>query len=374
MAKKDDIDDIPTSGKTEEEKNEKTEFDHSVPLDPRAEAMNRVVQQSAEAREESQREFEEQMGFEQDNDPMQAETEGDEMLADEDKAEGAPVEEIDKEVDKEEEIPENQDIEPDSTQKVKLKVNGVEREYTQEEAEALMQKGANADFLARQAAEAKRTYEEKTAQLEAEPTLPSEEDAEADAVDTQEALKEALEKVYDGDTEDAAEILSKVLSGGVKPNNAEELTPEKVVQIVQQRDDYLALKDSYNRFIDNEDYKHITSDEVLLDRVNTITEDLQKDPEFLKTNPTYDDYFNEAAKRTNDWVEKLTGKNPQPPSDKIDEKDRDDERIERKRQTPKPPTSRTQRRGTPPDKTYPAKSREQVISDMAKARGQTNFN
>lgn len=364
--------------KSEQEKDDIQEFDHSTPVDPRAEAMAAVVAQSKEAREDSRKELAEQMGFEQDEDPIQASTEGDEVLTEERVAEGADIEEIDDSVDNDDEIPNNQDIEQDTAQTYKLKVNGQEREYTQEEFEALMQKAANADHLARQAAEEKQKYEQLNAQQDAQPTRTDEPDAEADAVDTQEALKEALEKVYDGDTDDAAEILSKVLTGGIKPglsqDKADALTPEKVVEIVNARDDHRELVSAFNRFKSNDEFQHITSDEALMDRVNTITEDLQRDPEFQKTNPTYDDYFNEAAKRTNNWIEKLTGVAPKPPSDEIDETESADERVERKRQAPKPPTARTVRRGPKPDENYPAKSREQVIADLAKARGQTNFN
>ena len=360
--------------KTDAEKNEIQTFDHGSPIDPRAEAMAAVVAQSRDAREESKAELLEQMGMEQDEDPMQAETEGEEVLANADVDEGAEIEQIDETIDNQEENSDNLDIEPETAKSFTLKVNGVEQEMSYDEAQVLLQKQVNADQLARQAAEEKRKYEQLNAQLQADPTPQA--DAEADAVDTQEALKEALEKVYDGDIDDAAQELSKVLAGGIRPgiSKAEQgLTPEQVVEIVNARDDHRELQSAYKRFTDNADYKHITSDEALMGRVNTITEDLQKDPEFQKTSPTYDDYFNEAAKRTNDWIAKLTGKAPETPSEKQDEPNIDAERVERKRRTPKPPTARTVRRGPAPDASYPAKSREQVIADLAKARGQTNF-
>lgn len=353
-----DIDIPDESGKTDEETNEIEEFDHGTPLDPRAELMNQMVVNSKEEREKSHQEYLEANGLEADEDPLDADD--DEVVE----------EELEEVVDKSVENSDNKIVERDGEQYLKLNVNGEEREVPLDEAIANLQKNENADVRTQEVVDLAKQYKDLIAQAEQQQTEFTPPDDE-DAVDTQEVLNKALNKVYDGDIEDAAAELAAILGKTPSPQPKDvRPTKQEIAEVVVELEDHRTLKQAFKRFQENEEFEAITQDSDLMDRVNSFTEDLQKDPEFLKTNPTYDDYFNEAAKRTDEWVKKISGTSIlKKPSQDIDE----DERLTRKRQAKTPPSPRTVRRGRKKDENPFAKSNKDVIRELAKQRGQTNL-
>ncbi len=366
MAIKTEKDDLSKdSQKNEEETNEITTFEDR-PKTPREEAMELAVSNSAEAREKSRNELIDDMGF----DPMATEEEEEleeEELELEPKPEPKPEPEPKEVLDNPVESANNSIIERDGKQFMQLNVNGQATEMPIEAVQAAMQKAENTDQRIWEANQTKQKYETLIAQHDQAATLP---DASSEnVVDTQETLKEALTKVYDGEVDEAAEVLGKVIQPST-PAISEQEIDARVDQRVAARDDLRVLNKAFKDFKDDDEFKNITSDPVLLERVNTFTEDLQRDPEFMKTNPTYDDFFREAGKRTQEWVEKISGKKPAPaPTDENDV----DSRLKRKRLTPSQPASRTVRRGRKPEEKPFAKSRDDVIKEMAERRGQTNL-
>ncbi|MCP4145390.1 MAG: hypothetical protein GY752_08920 [bacterium] len=344
--------------KTEEEMNELDTFKER-PKTLREEAMEIMVQNSADEREKSRQELIDDMGY----DPMALEEDEEELEEDEEVIEPDIEEELDKPV----ESANTPIIERDGKQFMQLKVDGQLTEMPIDAVQAAMQKAENTDQRMWEADQTKQKYETLIAQHDQAATLP---DASSeDVVDTQETLKEALTKVYDGEVDEAAEVLGKVFPPST-PAISEEEIDKRVDQRVAARDDLKTLQLAFKNFKDNDEFKQITSDPVLLERVNTFTEDLQRDPEFMKTNPTYDDFFKEAGKRTQAGVEKISGKKPAPaPTDENDV----DSRLKRKRLTPSQPASRTVRRGRKPEEKSFAKSRGDVIKEMAERRGQTNL-
>jgi len=341
------------SSKTEEETNELDTFNERVKT-PREEAMERMVANSNDEREKSRQEFIDDQGF----DPMDEELE---ELEEDEELEGEVLKE---ELDNPEESANNHIIERDGVQYIQLVVNGETKEMPVEAAKMALRKSENADQRLWEADQKKQEYDALIAQHDKSATLPDASDE--NAVDTQEALKEAFTKVYDGEVDEAAEVLGKVL----RPNRKSEPVDvqAEVAKAIAVHDDHKALQSAYDSFISNDDFKVVTSDPVLLERVNAFTEDLQRDPEFLKTKPSYADFFEEAGNRAKVWLEKVSGTKLAPSSEK-----NIDSRLERKRHTPSQPTSRTVRRGPKPDAKANSKSRADVIREMAEKRGQTNL-
>ena len=358
MAKK-DLDDISQDNMKEDiEKDDIVEFG-SPAVDPRAEAMAKMVQNSADERELSRQELIADQGF--DPNPL-------------DEEEDEDVEIIDEEAIKDEKIVDNEVIEDDTNiieregkKYFRLEVNGEVKEMPLDAARILLQKNENVDQKLWEADQSKKKYDELVAQHTEETTR--EDVSSESAVDTHTVLKDAVTKVYDGDVDEAVELLEKVMT----PTQTSEPVDVKaeVASAVAAHDDYKAVQSAYHAFMEDEDFKAITSDPVLLDRVNTFTEDLQQDPEFLKSNPSYTDFFAEAGKRTKDWIEKISG-HPLKAADENSE-ETVDSRLERKRSTPSKPTARTVRRGAPKDEKPFAKSTHDIIAAMAQRRGQTQL-
>ncbi len=333
--------------------------------DPRREMMEQVTKTAAEARATSRKEFLDDTGFDADELIRQ---ESGHLPKEDDKAgdDGLDTETLDKTekvpevVDKPQKTDDTQIIEHEGNQFLKLKVDGVEKEISVSDAIARLQREDNADHRVWEASETQKKYETLLAQQQKPQQSTPPDDMPDTTVDTTEALKEALAKVYDGDIDDAAEALGKVLKPAAKPVNIDDVVDRKI----RERDDHRDLKSAYDRFIGDEAFTAITSDPTLMSQVNTFTEDLQKDPEFLATNPTYDDYFKEAGKRVATWLDKISVKS-EPDTPIVDE------RLERKRQQQAQPASRTVRRG--PRQEEKVKSNSDIIKDMAARRGQTNL-
>ena len=341
------LDENKDNHKNEEERNDIEEFSSTV--DPRAEQMARMVDNATTLRDESREEFIKENGFNPDGHAEPEEI----------------IEEIEPEpVDKPEPTGNTPIIERDGNQFIQLRVDGKDIEMPVGAAVGALQKNDNADQKLWEAAQTKKRYDDLIAQHEETATLP---DASDDnAVDTQEALKDALTKVYDGDVEEAAEVLGRVLRPQTQAVQPVDVAAQ-VAETVAKLDDHKNLKTAYDNFMDNDDFKNITTDPVLLERVNTFTEALQRDPEFMATKPTYADFFKEAGTRTQDWVDSISGTTKeQAPQNDVDS------RLERKRTTPSKPQTRTVRRG--PKVTEPSyDSRESIIAKMAQRRGQTNL-
>ena len=331
---------IRESGKTEEEANDMEVL--SGP-DPRTEAMAAVIAASNEGRDEAEAEFRD------DSDPLEEEE---------------YEEEAEIVVDTASEMPNNPIIERDGNQFIKLTVNGQSKEMPLDAALGALQRNENADQRLWEANQTKQEYDNLIAQHTAEATLP---DANSEtAVDTREQLNDALTKVYDGDVEEAADLIANVINRQ-QPKSQPVDVSAQVTDILDKRDRHNNLKAAFARFKSNPDFEILNNDDTLLNQVNTFTEVLQTEPEFLATNPSFDDYFTEAGNRTKNWLEKASGVSLSTASVN------NDSRLERKRLTPSQPTSRTVRRGPKPDEKPFAKSRDDIVKDMARGRGQTNL-
>lgn len=347
------LDDISMDNKKNAEEKDDIQALESAP-NPREEAMARMVENATESREESRQELIDAQGF--DPEPLE-----DELNPNEDLVEPI-IEKTDEPIDKALETTDTHIIERDGRQFLKLKVKGVETEMPIEAAIGAIQKNENADQKLWDANQTQKKYDDLIAQHVDTATPPDA--SEEIAVDTREALKDAFTKVYDGDVDEAAEDLAKILQP-IQPSKPVNVQAQ-VVEAVAKMDNHKNLRSAYDTFMADEDFKNITNDPVLLERVNTFTEALQRDSDFLATNPTYDDYFREAGKKTQEWVDSISGTTKAPPPQNVDT------RLERKRTAPTTPQPRTVRRG--PKVEEPAyDNRETIIQKMARQRGQTNL-
>ena len=337
--------------KTDEEKNELTEFSANPELNPRAEAMKNLVDRSDEDRETENQEFMDDNNL----NPMDAEEELEEI-------EELGTEET---VDKPDELEDTEIIEREGKKFLKLKVDGNDLEMPVDAAVSRLQQDENANHRIWEADQIKQKYEALIAQHQEETTR--EDVSSEDAADTQERLNDVLTKVYDGEVAEAAEELSAIIASSKAPRPVEVNIDEKVDARLAARDNYNSLKSAYNAFMADEDFKAVTNDQVLLDRVNTFTEDLQKDSEYMSTNPSYEEMFAKAGNKVKDWLSTVSGTSLGKPSEEVNS------RLERKRSTPSKPTARTVRRGVPEEKSPYATSTSDVIRSMAEKRGQTNL-
>ena len=106
----------------------------------------------------------------------------------------------------------------------KLKINGEEVERTYDQIKATAQKNESADIRLQKASERERAlkdYESKLVREEqrilALQKTPQPSSQDAGSEDSSEALKEAIESIYDGETESAVEKLKNIMQGRQEP-------------------------------------------------------------------------------------------------------------------------------------------------------------
>lgn len=293
----------------------------------------------------------------------------DEGLEAPDVRKAAPLEpdpEVEELIDPEPEVvdnPNNMDntsiVQRDGQSYIKVKVDGVEQEVPVKDMVTHYQKNENADAKLGQANQ--MLNQAREIQQSSASTPPD--DSREPVVDKT-AVNTALNKLYDGDVDEASEELSNIISQQQAPQvDVNALVDQRMAAINDHND----LKSSWQRFAADEEFKTIVNDKALMRELDSITEILRQDQAFMADNPSYEDIFTEAGRRTNKWVETLTPATSPEVSEDIIESRRD-----RKLSKPQAVNSRTVRRGPKP--TQKAPTREDNIAKMAKARGQTVYN
>ena len=237
-----------------------------------------------------------------------------------------------------------------------IKVDGIDKEIPLDEAVTYLQKNENADVKLGQANNL--LNQAKTIQQSSASTPP---DDSTDPVVDKSAVKSAFEKLYDGDVEGATDEFAAQLASNQSPQV--DIKSQVAIEVARLTD-HNDLKSSFERFSSNEDFKPLVNDPTLMSKVDVFTVELQQDQAFMSTNPSYEEIFSEAGRRTHQWLENIA---PTKADDKIIES-----RIDRKRSKPQSVNSRTVRRG--PKQESKAPTREDNIAKMAKARGQNIYN
>jgi len=290
--------------------------------DPRAEAMARVVTGAQETRDAS----------------MAADPDfviGEESLA----AEATPSDPLDtgeagekqsverfsgtSEVDKQPDSTHNPDelIDRDGQQFLHLEVNGEGRDLSLPDARALVQKYANADQQTREAVEAKQLYEQKLAELQngqpAQPATPTPTRDARPVIDAEElnrTLTGAFQTLYeDGKVSEAASTVADLFDRAMRPTN-DGVTREEVTAIAQQTtvktnsalEDRRVLQKAWKDFSADPKYAAIVKDETLKSKLDELTGELQADPDYMATMPTYSDIFEQAGDKALAWIDNIT--------------------------------------------------------------------
>ena len=120
---------------------------------------------------------------------------------------------------------------------VKTKVDGEEREVPLDELVRSYQKNATADKRLEEATRLLREANERSAQLAAQVTAPKTPDP-VPASDVQAQVKDALGKLYEGDTEAAAAVFGALLAnprGGDQPTPAPQIDIDQIAAQVEER-------------------------------------------------------------------------------------------------------------------------------------------
>lgn len=242
----------------------------------------------------------------------------------------------------------------DGKQFLALNVNGEQKEVSVEDAVAELQKGRNLDYQTQLVVEERNRLRVELEALRSGSTQPD--DTNTDSAKTHEEVEHALQALYDdGDVKGAAQVIADIAS---KPQQAAGMDAGQVTELLRQHDDKRRLGDAFKAFKATDRFKSITSDPDLMEMLDSKTEALTFDTEYMATKPTYSDIFEKAG-------DQVLAKFGQPQTGTTDDV------VERKRSQPAAVPTRTARRKAPE---APApKTTSQIIAEIAKARGQTGY-
>jgi hypothetical protein len=325
-----------------------------VMTNPRDAALQASVIASRKAREQAAADFEEENGVSADSAMMMVDDKIESPEAD-------PVTSDKEKVDIPDEVTDTHFVTRGEERFLKLNVNGEDQELSIAEAVKRLQMNENADMKLYQATQLLKQANEKQ---QPQGSTPPDDNSET-VVDSKEALKDALTKLYDGDIDVATETLSKLFENKSKPHAPIDFDTAVSSSLAKQ-EDQRNLTGAYKAFESSEDYSFITKDPVLLNKLDTITSDLQQDSDYMSNNPTYADIFTEAGTRVKSWLGSVSGSVSQSQSNETDK------RLALKEKKGEGITPGSVRRHTAPKVVAP-KSRADVIAEMASKRGQTIY-
>lgn len=258
----------------------------------------------------------------------------------------------------------DQDSQADAvaTQAVKVKIDGEEREVTQEELIRAFQKNSAADKRLEEASrllrEAKDVASRVTTQqvdTQSASGKPPAGDTTSPAADDDEAFERFVSTLYEGD-KDAAKAAFKDLYGKGRQPEAT-LDAGKIVEEVKQQ---LEIDNALANF--RRDFKEIFDDPYLAELADrNLHAELNRG-----THATFGDAMTAAGNATRDWMKSkgMIQEKPEEKSPTVDLKPR----LERKATLTSVPTAAT--RQPSPDSPEEARSPAQAIEEMRKARGQ----
>lgn len=242
--------------------------------------------------------------------------------------------------------------------KVKVKVDGEELEVPYEEVLVNYQKTSAADKRLREAAAERAQLDSYRAELVAfqeqlkaqQPTAPAEIDEEAIDAD----IRDALDKVYDGEIDTAAKQLQKVLNAVKTKSSTPAMDEGQVMKAVEYKVAEIQysndLKKANEIFL--EKYEDLNSDGTLLEIVNMQYQKL------LNTGINPVEAATKAGDATREWLQSKTGK-----ANSVDTEGR--QKLKEKLTSIPHATAKSQSSFTPePDDV------SSVIAEMKKARNQ----
>lgn len=190
------------------------------------------------------------------------------------------------------------------TGKVKLKIDGEEKEATLDQVTRNYQKGAAGDKRLQEASAILRQIEEKTRaltekeqafQMQMQAAQEQRAKGNLSQDDYQEAVRELVTAFVDADEERALELLQNIIpppsTGALDPQAVEQVVERRMRAIEQER----ALKEAQERF--TKEYKDLASDPKLFDLVDMETIRVQKEKPYAS--PW--EVISEAAENVKKW-------------------------------------------------------------------------
>ena len=261
------------------------------------------------------------------------------------------------------ELSEPSDLSEGSPEALDIKVDGIEQSIPIDEAKAIIQKNMAADkrlqeaaLKQRQLSEWEQQLQEREQSVQQSQQLP---DQGAITDELKDKAQEVVNRLYDGDTDDAVSALTEILASGrttatPDPEQLSSKAAEKALQAMQQREFDAEVETSRQQF--KQDFADIADDPYLYDMADkhTITI-MQQHPNWKPTQ-----VINEAGRLTREWVNTIRGNGAGQPAS----------RSQRKEQLVGMPRSQGSQSYQPPPKDNYPKSPEEVIAEMRAARGQ----
>lgn len=208
--------------------------------------------------------------------------------------------------------------ERDGKQYMKLKVDGAEREVPLEKVVATMQKDVAADLRLQQASQRLRDVEAREQELlqmqhriQQSPQLPQAGAPGADNEGLRTRLREALDGLYEGDTDAATEKLAELFAGRQAPTqqpvDLERAAAVAAERVIQQREYQRDLQQGQAQFVDA--FPEIVSDPELFNMADNATIRIsQEHPDWSPTR-----VLMEAGNRVNNWLNQQRGSAGQAP-------------------------------------------------------------
>jgi hypothetical protein len=193
-----------------------------------------------------------------------------------------------------------------------VKVDGVEQQLPIDEAKAVIQKNLAADKRLNEASLKQQQLQQweqnliqrEKQQIQAPPVDPVE--THGDEGELKERVQTAVDKLYDGDTDEAVEALTGIIGGRnqatpINTNAIVAQAKEAVLQEQRQREFNQEVSTARNQF--NTEFKELAEDPELMDFADQKTISLMKEhPDWAPTQ-----VIMEAGRHTQEWVNKIRG-------------------------------------------------------------------
>lgn len=237
-----------------------------------------------------------------------------------------------------------------------VKIDGIEKTIPIEQAKAVIQKNLAADKRLNEAVLKQQELNQWEQQLQTrEKKLPVPDEPEITPDNVKDNIQTAVDKLYDGDTDEAVDALMKVVGRNTTTLDTDTISAqatESVMQNLRQREFNTEVEQGKQQFVS--EYKNIANDPELYNMADRKTIDL------MNTYPSWTptQIIMEAGRQTQAWVNGINGGVTQP------------SREARKSQLQSLPRSQGSVAYQAPEPIKGSNAPKDVISDMKQARGQ----
>lgn len=264
-------------------------------------------------------------------------------------------------------------VERDGEQYLLTTVGGVRKEVPLSEAQAIVQKNTNAELQTTIAVQKQRHYEDLSRDLKQRQESTQSDDTPDAAID-QKALNNGFKEMYEGDYDKGTAAVVEVLNKAIAGSKAQKFTTADISQVVNETLQTRELGSAYNRFSKKPKYQALLVDQYLKQRIDQETEKLTNNPFFMDGKPSFDQIFEAAGDAVIDWANSalessLGGSNTETELKPVVNTPLDKQlKVARKRAHRSSVKAAAARRIAPVE--LPSKTNSDIISELAKGRGQ----